>query len=68
MQRLGLRFGRLDFLAGDGELSFLEVNSNGQFGWLDNPDGWPLHRAVLESAFDPTSAIRGDETVKEIER
>lgn len=66
MERLGLRFGRLDFLTGDGEPTFLEVNPNGQFGWLDQPDGWPLHRAVLDAALDATSAIRGDETVREI--
>lgn len=65
MERLGLRFGRLDFLSGEGEPSFLEVNANGQFGWLDDPRGWPLHRAVLEAALDPTSTIRGDETVRE---
>jgi hypothetical protein len=65
MDRLGLRFGRLDFLTGDGEPSFLEVNPNGQFGWLDDPSGWPLHCAVLDAALDPTSAIRGDEIVRE---
>lgn len=67
MERLGLRFGRLDFLTGDGDPSFLEVNPNGQFGWLDDPNGWPLHRAVLEAVLDPASAIRGDETVREVE-
>ena len=36
MRRARLNFGRLDFLRGnDGELYFLEVNSNGQWGWLD---------------------------------
>jgi hypothetical protein len=65
MERLGLRFGRLDFLSGEGEPSFPEVNANGQFGWLDDPQGWPLHRAVLEAALDPTSSVRGDEIVRE---
>ena len=67
MEQLGLRFGRLDFLTGDDDPSFLEVNPNGQFGWLDDPNGWPLHRAVLEAVLDPTSAIRGDETVREVD-
>ena len=67
MKQLGLRFGRLDFLTGDGEPTFLEVNPNGQFGWLDDPQRWPLHRAVLDAVFDPTSIIRGDETVCETE-
>jgi hypothetical protein len=65
MERLGLRFGRLDFIVGDDEVVFLEVNPNGQFGWLDDPNGWPLHRAVLDAALDPSSAIRGDEIVRE---
>jgi hypothetical protein len=67
MERLGLRFGRLDFLAGEGVLTFLEVNPNGQFGWLDTPGEWPLHRAVLAAVLDPASAVRGDETVREAE-
>lgn len=65
MDRLGLRFGRLDFLTGEGVTTFLEVNPNGQFGWLDQPGEWPLHRAVLDAVLDPTSAVRGDETVQE---
>jgi hypothetical protein len=65
MERLDLRFGRLDFLTGDGKLVFLEVNSNGQFGWLDEPNEWPLHAAVLDAVDDVSSAIRGDEAVRE---
>jgi len=64
MRRLGLRYGRLDFLSGDGEPTFLEVNPNGQFGWLDDPAGWPLHRAVLDAALDPASAL-SDATIRE---
>jgi len=59
MRRLGLRFGRLDFIAGGPELVFLEVNPNGQFGWLDDPEGWPLHAAVLDALLDPSSTIDG---------
>lgn len=66
MRRLGLRYGRLDFLSGDGEPTFLEVNPNGQFGWLDDPAGWPLHRAVLDAALDPASVL-GDMTIREAE-
>jgi len=60
MRRLGLHYGRLDFLSGDGEPTFLEVNPNGQFGWLDDPAGWPLHRAVLDAALDPASAVENE--------
>lgn len=65
MSRLGLRFGRLDFLKSDTVLEFLEVNPNGQFGWLDEPDVWSLHRAVLDAVLDPTSAVRGGNAIRE---
>lgn len=65
MGRLGLHFGRLDFIVGDDGVWFLEVNPNGQFGWLDDPDGWPLHNAVLDAVLDPASAVCGTETVRE---
>ncbi|MCC2113483.1 MAG: hypothetical protein KDJ16_15725 [Hyphomicrobiales bacterium] len=65
MKRLGLHFGRLDFIVGDSDVAFLEVNPNGQFGWLDDPDGWPIHHAVLDAAFDPAMAVRGDEIARE---
>lgn len=67
MERLGLHFGRLDFIVGDDETWFLEVNPNGQFGWLDDPDGWPLHHAVLDAVLDPASTIHGNETVRELD-
>lgn len=36
MHRLGLHYGRLDFLVDESDTWwFLEVNPNGQFGWLD---------------------------------
>jgi hypothetical protein len=65
MERLGLRFGRLDFLTSEDAMTFLEVNPNGQFGWLDDPGAWPLHCAVLEAVLDPRSSIQGGETVRE---
>ena len=38
MQDMGLHFGRLDFLWGPDGYFFLEVNTNGEWAWLD-PDG-----------------------------
>jgi len=67
MERLGLKFGRLDFLTGHEEPSFLEVNPTGQFGWLDKSTDWPLHRAVLDAALDPSSTISGDQQVCEVQ-
>lgn len=66
MERLGLCFGRLDFIVSNDDVFFLEVNPNGQFGWLDDPNGWPLHRAVFDALLDPASTIRGDEVVREL--
>jgi hypothetical protein len=65
MKRLGLRFGRLDFLKTEDEVTFLEVNPNGQFGWLDDPTTLSLHQAVLNAALDPASTITGEEAVFE---
>jgi hypothetical protein len=49
MQKARLNFGRLDFLAGDGErLFFLEVNTNGQWGWLDLKGENGLFDAIAE--------------------
>jgi hypothetical protein len=67
MEQLGLRFGRLDFIIDDDAIVFLEINPNGQFGWLDDPHDWPLHRAVLDAALDPRTSIRGGEVVREID-
>jgi len=38
MQDMGLHYGRLDFLLSGGTYYFLEVNPNGEWGWLD-PSG-----------------------------
>jgi hypothetical protein len=35
MRDLGLQYGRLDFLWQEGRYVFLEVNANGEWGWLD---------------------------------
>lgn len=48
MQKADLRFGRLDFLRGyDGRLHFLEVNTNGQWGWLDPKGDTGLLDAIV---------------------
>ena len=35
MNDMGLHYGRIDFLYENGKYQFLEVNSNGEWGWLD---------------------------------
>lgn len=51
MRDLGLRFGRLDFLATDEsfeEIFFLEVNPNGQWAWMDMKMDNGIFDAVLK--------------------
>jgi hypothetical protein len=59
MGEMGLLYGRIDFILDErsGKLSFLEVNSNGQFGWLDDETLW-LHRVFLDAVMDPITTIR----------
>ncbi len=48
MKEMGLEFGRFDFLRVGGRLWFLEVNPNGQWGWLDPNQDNGLYQAVAE--------------------
>lgn len=57
MRDLKLKYGRLDFIIGGSEPQFLEVNPEGQFGWLDDEDGLPLHNEVADAILDPTSVV-----------
>ncbi len=58
MDRLGLKFGRLDFIVGDDtEPQFLEVNPCGQFGWLDEDGPLPLHHEVASAILDPGTTL-----------
>jgi hypothetical protein len=57
MRRAGLHYGRLDFILIDNELYFLECNSNGQFGWLDDLETLTLHREFLDAVCSPHCAV-----------
>ena len=57
MHDMKLKYGRLDFIIGGQEPQFLEVNPSGQFGWLDNENGLPLHNEVADAILDPSSTI-----------
>jgi hypothetical protein len=57
MTDLNLRYGRLDFIRRGSELVFLEVNPNGQFGWLDD-DSLYLHRRFLAAVLN--DELRGN--------
>ena len=56
MHDMGLKYGRLDFIIGGDEPEFLEVNPEGQFGWLDD-ENFTLHKEVLDAILDPSSTI-----------
>lgn len=57
MKDMGLKYGRLDFIIGGKEPQFLEVNPEGQFGWLDDENGLPLHNEVVDAILDPATTI-----------
>ncbi len=49
MTEFNLKYGRLDFIKLDDVLWFLECNSNGQFGWLDD-ESFALHDRFAAAA------------------
>ncbi|AYA37709.1 grasp-with-spasm system ATP-grasp peptide maturase [Hymenobacter oligotrophus] len=50
MKRMQLNCGSLDFIRGtDGHYYFLEINATGQFGMVDFPCNYGLHRKVAEA-------------------
>ena len=49
---LDLVFGAIDLvLMKDGSFVFLEINPNGQWGWLEEKTGLPMRRALLDILF-----------------
>lgn len=47
MKLAGLKYGAFDFIeTPDGKIVFLEVNANGQYGWLEDELGLPISQAV----------------------
>ncbi|WP_051580726.1 MvdC/MvdD family ATP grasp protein [Pseudonocardia acaciae] len=56
MASLGLVFGALDFVVtdqADETHQFIEINPNGQWGWIENHTGQPISRALAD-------ALKGD--------
>lgn len=53
MDQLGLNCGSIDLIKGrDGKLYFLEVNPTGQFGMVDFPCNYGLHKRVAEKLIE----------------
>lgn len=50
LDKLGLRFGALDFVvAPDGEWWFLECNPNGQWAWIEDETGMLISAALADA-------------------
>ncbi|MGH3833734.1 MAG: hypothetical protein ACRDRS_25405 [Pseudonocardiaceae bacterium] len=46
MRSFGLVFDALDFVLTDQGHQFIEINPNGQWGWIERQTGQPLSRAL----------------------
>lgn len=44
----GLQFGAIDLLEKDGHYYFLEINPNGEWGWLERPHNIPISSAISD--------------------
>ena len=54
MQQLNLSFGAFDFiLTPDDEYVFLEVNSSGQWGWIEDITKMPISEAIANTLANP---------------
>ena len=48
VHRFGLQFAALDLLVTpDGRYVFVDLNSNGQWGWIENQTGLPLTETLV---------------------
>jgi glutathione synthase/RimK-type ligase-like ATP-grasp enzyme len=47
MKKLNLRFGCIDILNYNGQYHFLEINSNGQWLWLEQELNFPISDSIL---------------------
>ncbi len=49
LRRLNLGFGALDFVVTpEEEWTFLEINPNGQWGWLEHATGLPITAGIAD--------------------
>lgn len=48
VRRGNLKFGAIDLIERDGEFFFLEINPNGEWGWLQKPWGIPIAENLSE--------------------
>lgn len=61
MSEMGLNIGSLDFIRGtDGLLYFLEVNHMGQFGMVDFPCNYGIHRDIARTLMEMDNITRNE--------
>ena len=61
VQRLGLEFGAIDLIVRpDGRYTFLEINPNGQWAWLEEMTGLPFVETCSELLLNGGSLSRPD--------
>ncbi|NUS71866.1 MAG: ATP-grasp ribosomal peptide maturase [Corynebacteriales bacterium] len=53
MSEFGLTYGALDFIVTGDQWTFLEVNPNGQWGWIAHETGAPIASAIADLLEDP---------------
>lgn len=49
MRSLNLVFGALDFVCTEEGYQFIEINPNGQWGWIEHRTGQPISRALASA-------------------
>jgi hypothetical protein len=49
VSKCGLLFGAIDLVEYDGTFYFLEVNPNGEWGWLQKPNGLPIAETICDA-------------------
>jgi hypothetical protein len=52
LQAAGLAFGAIDLIESAGAFYFIEINPNGEWGWLQRPHGFPIAAALCDLLTD----------------
>jgi len=61
VRELGLVFGAIDLVEIDGEFYFLEINPNGEWGWLQKECDLPIAETLVDYLSNGASKAYGDE-------
>ena len=58
IQRLGLWFGAIDLAVNGDGYWFLELNQNGEWGWLQATVGLPIVDAIVEELLSASAPVQ----------